>query len=116
MAMLEEPTRTVLMGDTANGSTSEKYRGYTFDPMRGITHPTDPRLSPPKTADTDLVKGSPLSPGNLKPIYCRHFATGQGQGTANLVFADGHAKAYSANGILAMDRGANLIWRFRELR
>lgn len=116
LAMLDEPARTAMMGDTASGAVASKYRGYVFDPMRGLVHPTDIRLSPPKVADSDIVGGSALRARELKPIYCRHFATGQGQGTANIILGDGHAKAYSANSILAMDRGANLIWRFRELR
>lgn len=116
MAILEEPARTAMMADTPNGSASLKYRGYVFDPMRGLVHPTDIRLSTPKVADRDIVAGSPLRSRELKPVYCRHFANGQGAGTSNIILADGHAKAYSANAILAMDKGANLIWRFRELR
>jgi prepilin-type N-terminal cleavage/methylation domain-containing protein/prepilin-type processing-associated H-X9-DG protein len=115
LASLEEPTRTVLLADTANGPTGNKYRGYVFDPAQGQANATDPRLSTPLTADRDLVKelGATLPPSQLKPIYCRHFATGSNQGTANLIFADGHAKAYSAASILGQDRGANLIWKFR---
>jgi hypothetical protein len=30
-----------------------------------------------------------------------------------VVLADGHVKAYSAKKILAMDQGANLIWRYK---
>lgn len=113
MAVVDEPARTVLMADTACGPNSLKYRGYVFDPMNGIENATDVRLSTPLVADRDLVAGSPLTPGQLKPVYCRHFADGNNRGMASLIFADGHAKSYSAASILAQDRGANLIWRFR---
>jgi prepilin-type processing-associated H-X9-DG protein len=59
------------------------------------------------------VAGSPLPPGQLKPVLARHFASGNDSGLATLGFADGHAKAYSARSILAQEAGANLIWRFR---
>lgn len=112
-AVLDEPARTVMFGDTASGPTSGKYRGYVFDPMNGIVNPVDVRLSTPLTADYDLVAGSALSPGQLKPLFCRHHATGRNTGLATLILADGHAKVFSAAGILAQDRGANLLWRFR---
>ena len=53
------------------------------------------------------------TPAQLKPLYCRHFSDGQNHGTASLIFADGHAKSYTAASILAQQGGANLIWRFR---
>lgn len=84
--------------------------------MRDSVNAKDIRLTTPKVADTDIVAGSPLRSRELKPVYCRHFSTGLGDGTANIVLADGHARAYSANSILAMDKGANLIWRFLELK
>jgi prepilin-type N-terminal cleavage/methylation domain-containing protein len=112
-AVLTEPSRTVLLADTAAGLTEAKYRGYTFDPYRGRENAADSRLSTPLVADRDLVAGSPLSPGQLKPIFARHFATGDDSGLATLGFADGHAKSFSARSILAQDAGANLIWRFR---
>lgn len=113
LPMLEEPARTVLLAETPSGPTAGKYRGYTFDPLNGPQDPQDPRLSLPLVADRDLVAGSPLSPGRLKPVYCRHFRDGQDRGQSQLVFADGHARSYSAASILARGRGANLIWRFR---
>lgn len=117
IATIDEPARGVLMADTPGGPLANKYRGYVFNPMNGIVNATDLRLSTPLTADRDLVVelGPSRSPSQLKPVFCRHFATGQGQGTASLIFADGHAKTYSANSINAQDKGANLIWRFREL-
>lgn len=113
LAGIDEPSRTVLLGDTANGPTVSKYRGYVFDPMNGKVNASDVRLSTPLVADTDLVAGSALTPAQLKPLYCRHFRDGQNHGTASLIFADGHAKSYTAAAILAQDGGANLIWRFR---
>jgi len=114
LAQMEEPARTPMFGDTASGPTAEKYRGYVFDPYVGETNPRDPRLSPPLVADRDLVRElNHLPPSRLKPLYARHFATGDNRGLATLIFGDGHAKAYSAASILAQDRGANLIWRFR---
>ena len=113
LATLDDPSRTVLMADTPCGPTSLKYRGYVFDPMNGIANPVDPRLSTPLVADVDLVAGSPLPPSLLKPVFCRHFADGTNRGMASLIFGDSHAKSYSAASILAQERGANLIWRFR---
>jgi hypothetical protein len=85
-----------------------------FDPYVGETNPRDPRLSPPLVADRDLVRElNHLPPSRLKPLYARHFATGDNRGLATLIFGDGHAKAYSAASLLAQDQGANLIWRFR---
>jgi prepilin-type N-terminal cleavage/methylation domain-containing protein len=117
LATIEEPARGVLMADTPGGPLVNKYRGYVFNAMNGLVNASDTRLSTPLTADRDLVAelAAVRAPSQLKPVFCRHFATGNGQGTASLVFADGHAKTYSANAILAQDRGANLIWRLREL-
>ena len=116
LASLDEPSRTVLLADTPSGPTASKYRGYVFDPSvpGGLKNALDFRLSTPLVADRDLVIGSPLPPAELKPVYCRHHADGQNHGVGSLMFADGHAKAYSAASILAQDRGANLIWMFRK--
>lgn len=113
LAVMDEPARTVLMADTACGPTSLKYRGYVFDPLNGKENLGDPRLSTPLVADVDLVAGSPLPPSQLKPVFCRHFADGTNRGMASLIFGDSHAKSYSAASILAQERGAHLIWRFR---
>lgn len=56
LPQMEEPARTPLFGDTASGPTSEKYRGYVFDPYVGQPNPTDPRLGTPLVADRDLVQ------------------------------------------------------------
>jgi prepilin-type N-terminal cleavage/methylation domain-containing protein len=116
LASLDEPARTVLLADTPSGPTSQKYRGYVFDPSvpGGKKNAADFRLNTPLVADIDLVAGSSLPAGQLKPVYCRHLSDRQGHGIASLMFGDGHAKAYSANSILAQDRGANLIWQFRQ--
>jgi prepilin-type N-terminal cleavage/methylation domain-containing protein len=118
LAQLDEPSRTVLMADTPSGDVNLKYRGYVFDPAvpGGKKNANDPRLSTPLVADIDLVAGSALPAGQLKPVFCRHFADKQGHGVASLVFGDGHAKSYSANFILGQDSGANLIWMFRPLQ
>ncbi|MFN4032036.1 MAG: type II secretion system protein [Fimbriimonadales bacterium] len=114
LAQMDEPARSPMFGDTASGPTAEKYRGYVFDPYVTPTNPIDPRLSPPLVADRDLVRElNHLRPSQLKPLYARHFATGDNRGLATLIFGDGHAKAYSAASILAQERGANLLWRFR---
>ncbi len=113
LATLDEPARTVLFAETASGDPAQKYRGYTFDPMVGLQNTRDARLSTPLVADYDLVASSPLPPGQLKPVFCRHFATGRNDGRSNLVFADGHMKSASAKSILGQDAGANLIWRYR---
>jgi prepilin-type N-terminal cleavage/methylation domain-containing protein/prepilin-type processing-associated H-X9-DG protein len=111
LAQMDETSRTVLFAETASGDPALKYRGYTFDPNQGKKNLVDPRLSTPLTADVDLVAGSSLSPGQLKPVYCRHSRTGQNGGRTNLVLADGHVKSYTAASILAQEQGANLIWR-----
>ncbi len=111
---LQEPTRIPLFVDTPNGALAKKYRGYSFSPYNGKSHPTDPRLGLPLVSDRDLVAENPdLDAALLKPIYCRHGKTGNDDGTATIVLADGHAKVYTAKSILAMDKGANLLWRFR---
>jgi hypothetical protein len=111
LSLLDETSRTVLFAETPSGDTLLKYRGYTFDPNNGKKNETDPRLSTPLVADRDLVVDSPLFPGQLKPIYARHFRDGRDNGRTTLVMADCHVKSYSASSILAQERGANLIWR-----
>jgi prepilin-type N-terminal cleavage/methylation domain-containing protein len=111
---LAETSRTALFADTPGGDLALKYRGYTFSPYNGIVNTLDVSLSPPLTSDRDLVKElTNLSPAQLKPIWCRHHRTGKDSGVSIVIFADMHAKTYSASSILAMDRGANIIWRFR---
>lgn len=114
LTQIEEPARTPLFGDTASGPTAQKYRGYVFDPYVGQPNTSDPRLGTPLVADRDLVlELNHLPPARLKPLYARHFATGDNRGRTTLILADGHAKTYSAAFILAQEHGANLLWRFR---
>jgi len=115
LAQMDEPARTVLFAETASGDPALKYRGYTFDPdvPGGKKHPTDPRLNTPLVGPVDLVAGSPLPPGQLKPVFTRHFRDGTRDGRTQTVLADGHVKSYTASQILGQDRGANLIWRPR---
>jgi len=107
-SMMEVPTVTPLFADTPNGATSDKYRGFTFDPYNGQSHPSDPRLGTPLISEHDLVREmSSLPPSALKPVLARHF------GMAVVILADGHASAYTVPSILAQDSGASLHWRFR---
>jgi prepilin-type N-terminal cleavage/methylation domain-containing protein/prepilin-type processing-associated H-X9-DG protein len=110
LAQFDEPARSVLFAETPSGPDGSKYRGYTFDPMNGQVNTSDIRLSTPLVADWDLVAGSPLSPGKLKPVFCRHMKDGKNRGMTQTVFADGHVKAYSAQSILSQ---SHLIWRIR---
>jgi prepilin-type N-terminal cleavage/methylation domain-containing protein/prepilin-type processing-associated H-X9-DG protein len=104
---IENPGRTPLFTDTANGPTAEKYRGFTFDPYNGNPNASDPRLGTPLISIHDLVKQlNHLAPAALKPVYARH------AGMANVIHADGHARGYTAESILAQDTG--LLWRFRS--
>ena len=105
---IEIPSQSPLFTDTAAGPTSEKYRGFTFDPYNGEANPTDPRFGTPLISDKDLVKElSHLSPAALKPVHARH------GGSVIVIHADGHAQSYTAQKMLAQDRGAALHWRFR---
>ncbi len=120
LASVDEPARFALITDTANAPVNSnsigRYRGHNFDPCvpTAKVNPVDVRLSTPLISDNDLVATNPsMSPGTLKPVYARHQRTGQGQGLAIVLHGDGHVKAYSANGLLAQDKGANLIWRVR---
>ena len=119
LASVDEPARFALIADTANASVGGpmgRYRSHNFDPCvpTARVNATDVRLSTPLVGDVDIVAANPaMAAGTLKPIFARHMKTGTGQGMANIIHGDGHVKAYSANGILAQDRGANLIFRVR---
>lgn len=111
---LKEPARVALFADTPAGELSAKYRGYVFSPYNGLFNPRFPELGTPLCSDRDLVRElSHLPPSHLKPIYARHLADGEDNGFVNVIFADGHAKAFTARSVLAMENGANIIWRFR---
>jgi len=119
----DETTMVGLFAVTANapkGTFNTKHRGYVFNPYNGLNSPdNDYRKGLPKISDLDLVTNpndprypnSPaLSPGQLKPIYCRYQSDGKGAGTSPVVFADGHTKSYSSN---ALNSFGTVIWRFR---
>jgi len=107
-SMMDSPTMSPLFGDSANGPTADKYRGFTFDPYNGAANSLDPRLGTPLISNRDLVEElSALPPSALKPLLARHARR------AILIFADGHAAAYTAESILAQEKGAALHWRFR---
>lgn len=109
ISAIENPARTPLFADTPSGLTSDKYRGFTFDPYNGDANVSDPRLGTPLMSDRDLVTDlAHLPPAALKPVYARH------SGMAIVIHADGHAKAYTARSILAQEKGAALHWRFRS--
>ncbi len=109
-----DTARTALLCDTPGGPVAGKYRGYTFASYNGIYNANFPELSTPLCSDRDLVvELNSLAPAQLKPIFARHLKNGKDQGFCTIVFADGHAKAYNAKSILAMENGANIIWRFR---
>ncbi|MCP5517171.1 MAG: prepilin-type N-terminal cleavage/methylation domain-containing protein [Verrucomicrobiales bacterium] len=102
------PTLTPLFGDTPNGPTGEKYRGFTFSPYNGEPNAVDPRLGTPLIAAHDLVPElNALPPSALKPLLARH------GGRVVLIFADGHAGSHTVPSILAQGAGAGFHWRFR---
>jgi len=108
----ENTSAVGLFAVTPNGPTTNNYRGYEFSPYNGAPDTEHPKLSPPLVSDRDLVKESPtLGPDALKPIYCRYMSNGQDEGYTPVVFADGHAKDYSAKQI--QDSSSGIIWRFR---
>ncbi|MFQ3587039.1 MAG: prepilin-type N-terminal cleavage/methylation domain-containing protein [Fimbriimonadaceae bacterium] len=109
-ASADEPASIGLFAATPN-SRNGKERGYVFNPYNGPDSPDgDFRKGLPLIADRNIVPDSPLTPGRLKPIYARFRATGRGDGTSPVIFADGHAKSYSAN---AMNSFGKIVWRFR---
>lgn len=108
----EQSAQVALFAVTPNGPTANKYRGYSFSPYNGPEHPTDQRLSVPLTSDRDLVQElNTLQPSQLKPVYCRYQRTGNDDGVTPVIFADGHAKVFTAKAINGMNTG--IQWRFR---
>jgi prepilin-type N-terminal cleavage/methylation domain-containing protein len=129
----EDSARTGLIVTTPN-STGGKERGYVFNPYNGAT-PTTGTASEnymnglPLISDVNLCTtpgvvqlGTPCAaagakfncsgntPGALKPIFARYRADGKGNGSTPVIFADGHAKVYSAN---SLNTFGKVIWRFR---
>lgn len=112
VSKLESTSSVGLFAVTPNGPTSDRYRGYEFSPYNGTLNTEHPNLSPPLVSDRDLVKEIPNLPADaLKPIYCRYMSTGRDDGFTPVIFADGHAKDYSAKQIA--EGTSNIIWRFR---
>lgn len=122
-SVLNESARTGLFATTPNGppgDTTSKHRGYVFNPYNGMNSPDgNYEKGLPLISDRNLVTeaGDPnyptspsLSPGALKPIYCRYFKDNHNNGTSPVIFADGHTKSYSAN---ALNNFGTVIWRFR---
>ncbi|MCU0317280.1 MAG: prepilin-type N-terminal cleavage/methylation domain-containing protein [Fimbriimonadaceae bacterium] len=119
----EEPSLVGLFAVTANAPANNfttRHRGYVFNPYNGLNSPDgDYSKGLPLIADRDLVTtpgdvnypNSPtLSAGRLKPIFARFGADGRNNGRTPVVFADGHAKVYSAR---ALNSFGTVIWRFR---
>jgi prepilin-type N-terminal cleavage/methylation domain-containing protein len=76
-AAIRNPALSPLFADTAAGPTSDKYRGFTFDPYNGADNPGNPQLGTPLVSEADLVMElAHLSPGALKPVQARHGGAG----------------------------------------
>ena len=113
----DEASNIGLFAVTPN-SVNGKERGYVFNPYNGENSPDgDYRKGLPLIGDVNLCttpyKGTDHSgkaAGALKPIFARYGATSKGDGSTPVIFADGHAKMYSANKLNGF--GA-VIWRFR---
>jgi prepilin-type N-terminal cleavage/methylation domain-containing protein len=101
-----------LFTTTPAGDTDQNYRGYEYNPYNGLARNDDVTQSPPLISDRDLVKEIKVLPGDLiKPVYARFNATGNDDGVAPIVFADTHAKVFSAKQIHFGKTG--IFWRFR---
>ena len=130
----EDSAKTGLMVTTPN-SVGGKERGYVFNPYNGATPTTGTTAENyanglPLVADVNLCTtpgflpiGTPCTslgggqfnctanaPGALKPVYGRFRATGKGDGSTPVIFADGHAKSYTANSLNSFGK---VTWRFR---
>lgn len=107
-SMVRSPALTPFFGDTPNGPTGLKYRGYAFSPYNGPGHAHDFRLGLPLIAARDLVMElNHLPPSALKPLHARH------RGRITLIFADGHAGTHAVEAILKQQGGEAFHWRWR---
>ena len=107
-----DPSHVPFFTSTPSGDTTKNYRGYEYNPYNGLPRDDDVTQSPPLVSDRDLVPELPLLTGDLiKAVYCRYNPDGDDDGVAPIVFADSHAKVYSAKAIHFGKTG--IIWRFR---
>jgi prepilin-type N-terminal cleavage/methylation domain-containing protein len=113
----DDSSNVGLFAVTPNATTGNE-RGYVFNPYNGANDPGgDYKKGLPLIADVNVVrtpyKGADYTgrgAGALKPIFARYGATGKGDGMTPVIFADGHAKLFSAN---ALNSFGKVIWRFR---
>lgn len=134
-SVAEESARTGLIVTTPHTVGTSKERGYVFNPYNGATPTTGtaaenyqnglPLISDVNLCTTPgtLPVGTPCTAvgggkfdcsgnaaGALKPVYARFRADQKGNGVTPVIFADGHAKAFSANSLNSFGK---VIWRFR---
>lgn len=107
----EEPASIGLFATTPHG-VGGKWRGYVFNPYNGPADPSgEYKNGLPIIVDYDYVAANPaLAPGEMKPIFARYGADKQGNGMTPVIFADGHAKMYTAK---SMNTFGRIIWRWR---
>lgn len=115
---MKYPAQVGLFATTPNGPAGSRYRGFIFSADNGTTFRpdytafTDLDQAVPLASDRDLVAElSTLTPAQLKPILARYGRTGNDDGTTPVIFADGHAKTYTAK--MIANGGSGIIWRFR---
>ncbi len=109
-SVAEDSSSIGLLATTPN-SVNGKERGYAFNPYNGPNSPDgDQKKGLPLIADVNICPTSPLTAAELKPIFAKYSATGRGDGSSPIIFADGHAKAFSAN---KMNAFGTVTWRFR---
>lgn len=116
-SIMEEPVKVGLFAVTPN-SLNGKERGYVFNPYNGTNSPDGvyakglPLIGDVNVCTTRYkgVDYTTLSAGQLKPIYARYGGDGTGNGQTPVIFADSHAKNYSAN---ALNSYGTVTWRFR---
>jgi prepilin-type N-terminal cleavage/methylation domain-containing protein len=118
----EEPASIGIFASTPHGSNTASgvnERGYVFNPYNGPDSPdADYKKGLPLIADVNLVRypdgdgnnytGRPA--GQLKPIHAKYGSTGKNDGMTPVIFADSHAKMYSAKSLKSFGK---VIWRFR---
>jgi prepilin-type N-terminal cleavage/methylation domain-containing protein len=115
---MDEVAQTGMLASTPHGPAGSRHRGFVFGSdngthlQPGFTVFTDLKQAVPLASDRDLVpEYTTWDPNILKPIYARYGKTGDDRGVTPIIFADCHAKSYSAQAIKT--GGAGIIWRFR---